>query len=82
MLKNLYPYSILFFENKQGNSFSPDNKFTNLSSEVGWWFSIHEKDIDFDGDKDYVVGNLGLNYKYKASKVIDQITFPTSVEGA
>ncbi|NNC34168.1 MAG: hypothetical protein HKO09_04790 [Croceitalea sp.] len=52
--------------------------FKNVSKEFGtadtrgWWFSIKDGDFDGDGDLDYIVGNLGLNYKYKAN---DQETF-------
>lgn len=35
---------------------------------TGWWWSIQEGDFDNDGDIDYIVGNNGLNYKYKATE--------------
>jgi hypothetical protein len=56
---------ISLFENISGKlsrKETPD--FSNTS---GWWFSLAAKDMDGDGDDDYVVGNLGLNYKYKTS---------------
>ena len=58
---------ITIFENN-GNTFSKLAKNTALNNQTGWWFSIEQGDFDNDGDMDYVAGNLGLNYKYKASK--------------
>ena len=41
---------------------------TNLGcSSTGWWNSLEVSDLNNDNLPDLVVGNLGLNYKYKAS---------------
>jgi len=38
-----------------------------LDKYTGWWFQLGEGDFDKDGDPDYIAGNMGLNYKYKAT---------------
>lgn len=58
---------ITVLRNNRG-SFENITKKLNLDKSNGWWFGITASDIDKDGDTDFVVGNLGLNYKYKASE--------------
>jgi hypothetical protein len=57
---------ITVFKNNHG-SFENVTKLMNLENTSGWWFSIKDGDFDKDGDIDFVVGNLGLNFKYKAN---------------
>ncbi len=38
-----------------------------LDNTSGWWYCIHEYDIDLDGDMDLIGGNLGLNSILRAS---------------
>ncbi|WP_343328677.1 VCBS repeat-containing protein [Polaribacter staleyi] len=59
--------SIRFFEN-DGNKFKEVTTDVGLERSTGWWNSIKRIDYDNDGDIDYVAGNLGLNYKYKATE--------------
>ncbi|MDN3643530.1 FG-GAP-like repeat-containing protein [Lutimonas halocynthiae] len=58
---------VTVFRNNRG-SFENITPKLNLTDSTGWWFSIEEGDFDNDGDIDFIVGNLGLNYKYQASK--------------
>jgi hypothetical protein len=58
---------IVALRNNQGR-FEDMTKNLGLEDTTGWWFSINEGDFDKDGDMDFIVGNLGLNYKYKANE--------------
>jgi hypothetical protein len=55
---------VTLFLNGDGNLFHKRNAVPTSS---GWWNSIAGRDFDFDGDTDYIIGNLGLNSKYKTS---------------
>lgn len=39
-----------------------------LTNSNGWWNTLTTADLDGDGDQDIIAGNLGKNYKFKASK--------------
>ncbi len=54
------------FQNEKG-VFKDVSSTSNLNNLNGWWYSIVETDINNDGLKDYVIGNIGLNFKFKAS---------------
>lgn len=59
---------IRVFKNKK-SKFEEVTKDVGLTDETrGWWWSVKGADFDGDGDTDYIVGNLGLNYKYKANE--------------
>ncbi len=56
-----------FFANSKGN-FKDVTESVFPGKNNGLWRSISAFDIDHDGDLDYLVGNWGLNSKFKASK--------------
>lgn len=59
--------SIIFLKNKNG-------VFKNITNQVGiknssgLWNSITSADFDNDGDIDYIVGNQGINNRFRVSK--------------
>ncbi|MDN5202177.1 VCBS repeat-containing protein [Fulvivirgaceae bacterium BMA10] len=57
---------IVIFKNNKG-VFEDVTEAWGFREKTGWWYSISTLDVDNDGDNDLVAGNLGHNYKYKAS---------------
>jgi len=57
---------ITIFRNVGGHMQRMDADSSLLNS-TGWWFSVAEAGVNDDGRPDYLLGNLGENYKYKAS---------------
>lgn len=58
---------VVILKNEEG-VFKDVSADMGMDDSRGWWFTIEEGDFDNDGDMDYIVGNLGLNYKYKANE--------------
>lgn len=57
---------ITFFENN-GGRFTAANAKSGLADTDGWWSSLTVADLDGDGDRDLVCGNIGWNSKFHPS---------------
>ena len=57
---------IKVYKSQDGNLIEKTGEFLKERTD-GWWNCIQKVDVDNDGDLDFIVGNLGLNYKFKAS---------------
>ena len=57
---------IRIFEYKQGKLEEVSSEY-GLKNTEGWWNKVIADDLDDDGDQDLIIGNLGENYKFKAS---------------
>jgi hypothetical protein len=55
------------FQNNEG-TLKEITSGAGLDHSHGWWNSITPGDFDEDGDMDYILGNLGLNSRFRASE--------------
>ena len=59
---------LTFMKNVEGKLIPYTDALHMNSKTSGFWNSIAGADIDNDGDMDYILGNLGMNTRYKASQ--------------
>lgn len=57
---------VKIFINDQG-TFTDESERFGLSGTEGWWHVIISRDLNGDGNVDFVLGNHGLNSRFKAS---------------
>lgn len=60
--------TVTVLENNKGMFTNSSENYGIDDSSRGFWWSITASDLDGDGDEDYILGNLGKNNKFKASK--------------
>lgn len=58
---------ITILKNNNGDLSKLDIEGCGLENTFGWWNTINATDFDGDGDIDFMLGNLGLNSKLKAT---------------
>ena len=59
--------NIRVYSKDASGQYSINTSWTSTDKE-GWWRSVKAEDLDGDGDMDLIVGNVGKNFKQKASK--------------
>jgi hypothetical protein len=57
---------VMVFSN-DGKKLTRVEDIAGLEKSEGWWNAVEAADLDQDGDTDFVLGNLGLNSKFKPS---------------
>ena len=66
--------SIRFLRNDRG-VFKDETVSSGLAQRTGWWNGIQGRDLDGDGDIDYVTTNLGWNTPYQPTVSRPEVLF-------
>nr|WP_232625205.1 VCBS repeat-containing protein [Pareuzebyella sediminis] len=64
----------------ENGTFSRSTK-NELANKKGWWNTIEKADLDNDGDLDFVLGNLGLNSRFRATEKKPVTLFSKDFDG-
>ena len=74
--------NVKYFHNNQGHGFEDwTEKAGFAAAGTGWWTSLTAADFNGDGRPDYVVGNVGLNTQYNASREHPAVLFSGDFKG-
>ncbi len=74
---------VRYFHNNQGRGFEDwSEKAGFAAAGTGWWTSIAAADFNGDGRMDYVVGNVGLNTRYRADPAHPALLFSGDFKGS
>lgn len=71
---------VKIYRNRQG-LLRDETEQSGIGKEFGWWNGIAGRDIDNDGDVDFVVTNYGLNTQYRASLTSPELIFYGDFDG-
>ncbi|HEY4988186.1 MAG TPA: ASPIC/UnbV domain-containing protein, partial [Opitutaceae bacterium] len=70
---------VKYFHNTQGKGFEDWSDRAGFSAAgSGWWTSVAASDFNGDGRPDFVVGNVGLNTRYRADSAHPALLFSGS----
>ncbi|CAN5480277.1 VCBS repeat-containing protein [soil metagenome] len=73
--------SVRIFRNAHG-SLVETTEAAGLAPLLGWWNGIAGRDLDGDGDIDYVATNLGRNTKYRPSPERPEILYYADLDSS
>lgn len=72
--------SVMYFHNT-GKGFENRSETAGLASLTGWWSALAIQDVNGDGRPDLIVGNNGLNTKYRATPADPTLLYVGDFDG-